>query len=225
MPTTVVNIYKEECDTYIGRGGKGQSGYFGNPFRNGTREENVAKFRVYFYQQIKEDPEYKARIHRLQGQSLGCFCKPKNACHGDIIAEYLNDLPHIYPVKLAVIGSRSFRDYPFLKNILKWYDISMVVSGGAEGADTLARKYAVEQDIKLKEFKPDWNKYGKSAGFRRNDQIVQEADEIVAFWDGNSRGTKHSINLAEEQGKPVYIYWPKAPASDIPHDDFSHLGV
>ena len=89
METVVVNIYKENCDVYIGRAGKGQDGYFGNPYGDRSREENISRFKEYFYWRIENDPEFKQRVEQLKGKILGCFCKPKS-CHGDIIAEYLN---------------------------------------------------------------------------------------------------------------------------------------
>ena len=88
--TTVVNIYKDRYDQYIGRSGKGQDGYFGNPFSNKTRRENIEDFEVYFFNRIKKDPEFKRRVLELKDKKLGCFCKPQ-ACHGDVIANYLNN--------------------------------------------------------------------------------------------------------------------------------------
>ena len=73
MQTVVVNIKKEHFDVYIGRAGRGEDGYFGNPFRMG------------------QDSEFKHRVLALKGKRLGCFCKPK-ACHGDVIADWLNKM-------------------------------------------------------------------------------------------------------------------------------------
>ena len=195
--TTVVNIYKEEYDAYIGRKGKGQSGYFGNPYKGENREDNVKLFRKYFYDRLKNDPHFAKRVHQLQGKRLGCFCSPK-LCHGDIIADYLNNLPEIKPVKLAVVGSRDFEDYEFMKEMLQWHECWQIISGGAKGADTLARKYAAEHGKEYVEFPALWDKYGRSAGYKRNIQIVEAAEEIVAFHDGASRGTQHTIDIAEE---------------------------
>jgi len=89
--TTVVNIRKEPYDIYIGRAGKGQDGYFGNPFSKGTREQNINDYEKYFFNRLLTDPEFKDRILSLKDKVLGCFCKPL-ACHGDIIADYLDDL-------------------------------------------------------------------------------------------------------------------------------------
>lgn len=92
IETTVVNLYKQrDYDEYIGRAGKGQDGYFGNPFNTDDREYNIKMFAAYFKARLKSDPEFKKRVHALKGKTLACFCKPKS-CHGDVIAEYLNKL-------------------------------------------------------------------------------------------------------------------------------------
>lgn len=92
--TTVVNIRNSSYDVYIGRAGRGQDGYFGNPFpleKGAPKGSTLEKYKEYFYNRINEDPEFKARIHALKGKTLGCFCKP-HPCHGDTIAEYLNTI-------------------------------------------------------------------------------------------------------------------------------------
>ena len=114
-------------------------------------------------------------------------------------------------MKLAIVGSRNFDDYEFLKKIINYHPCTQIISGGARGADTLAKRYAVEHGIPIKEFLPNWDVHGNSAGFIRNKQIVEACDELVAFWDSISKGTKHSLDLAEESGKPVYKYWPSEP--------------
>ena len=93
MRTVIVNITKEPFDIYIGRAGRGEDGYFGNPFRMGngiSRDDAVQKFRRYFAGRI-ENSEFKRRVLALKGKRLGCFCKP-NACHGDVIADWLNKM-------------------------------------------------------------------------------------------------------------------------------------
>lgn len=90
--TRVVNIRKEPYDVYIGRAGKGQSGYFGNPFRfeqGLARGCTLAKYREYFYDRLSKDHEFKHRVESLKNKTLGCFCKPY-PCHGDVIVEYLD---------------------------------------------------------------------------------------------------------------------------------------
>ena len=94
MQTVVVSIYKEQFDVYIGRAGRGQDGYFGNPFRIGcgmSLEDAVQRFQRYFIDRIEKDSEFKRRVLAVKGKRLGCFCKPK-ACHGDVIADWLNKM-------------------------------------------------------------------------------------------------------------------------------------
>lgn len=109
---------------------------------------------------------------------------------------------------MAVIGSRGFEDYEFLCNTLDKFDnITTIVSGAAKGADALAAKYAKNRAIRLVEFPADWATHGKKAGFKRNHDIINNSAEVVAFWDGASTGTRHSVRLAQNQGKKVHIFW------------------
>lgn len=108
--------------------------------------------------------------------------------------------------KVGVVGSRSFTDYCLMESVLdNISSISKIISGGAIGADKLAERYAKEHDISLVIFKLDWNTYGKSAGVIRNKTIVENSDAIVAFWDGESKGTQHTINIAKDSGKNINI--------------------
>ncbi len=91
--TTVVNLKTHKYDQYIGRAGHGQDGYFGNPFKiqpGMDRGSTINSFKGYFYNRLRNDPQFKAKVLTLKGKTLGCFCKP-HTCHGDVIAEYLND--------------------------------------------------------------------------------------------------------------------------------------
>lgn len=108
-------------------------------------------------------------------------------------------------MKVAVIGSRSFTDYDLLKRTLSQLSISLLVSGGAKGADSLAERYADENQISKQVFLPDYTRYGRGAPLKRNYQIIDFADQVVAFWDERSRGTGHALKYAEQQGKPVTI--------------------
>lgn len=112
-------------------------------------------------------------------------------------------------MKLAIIGSRTFLDYGLMvksiKESFKLKDIELIISGGANGADKLAEQFADEFEIELKIFYPDWEKYGKSAGFIRNNLIISECDSVIAFWDGKSRGTKHSLDVAKRLNKNIEI--------------------
>lgn len=109
--------------------------------------------------------------------------------------------------KLAVVGSRTITDYNFVKGLLdKQKDnISHIISGGAKGVDTLAEQWANENDIPVIVFKAEWGKYGKRAGFIRNNEIIKKCDVCLAIWDGKSKGTQHSINLAKSMNKKLLV--------------------
>jgi hypothetical protein len=107
-------------------------------------------------------------------------------------------------MNVGVIGSRNFRDYNLVVQTLSQIEISSIVSGGAEGADSLAEKYAQEKSIPTKIHLPNWA-LGKSAAAIRNSKIVDDSDIIVAFWDGASKGTKMTITMAEKRGKKVIL--------------------
>jgi 5S rRNA maturation endonuclease (ribonuclease M5) len=108
---------------------------------------------------------------------------------------------------LAIVGSRDFNDYNLLKTIVtpKIKNISTIVSGGARGADTLARNFATEYNLPMVEILPEWNKYGKRAAILRNEDIINNADSVVAFHLKNSPGTANSIQIAKQMGKPIEI--------------------
>jgi predicted Rossmann fold nucleotide-binding protein DprA/Smf involved in DNA uptake len=108
-------------------------------------------------------------------------------------------------MKIAVVGSRGFNDFEKLEKELNKYEIDEIISGGAKGADALAEKYAKNHNIPVKVFKPDWRKYKRGAGLIRNKQIVENADIVVAFWDGASKGTKFTIDYAKKLNKKVVI--------------------
>lgn len=90
--TFVVNLRKKPYDVYIGRKGKGHDGYFGNPFsvRQYGPEQAMARFIQYFEDRVERDSKFRNEVLKLQGKTLGCFCKP-GPCHGDVIARWLND--------------------------------------------------------------------------------------------------------------------------------------
>lgn len=93
----------------------------------------------------------------------------------------------------------------FIKDNFNLDEITHIVSGGARGADSLAEKFAREYNKKLIVYRADWNRYGKGAGFIRNATIINACDYCVAFWDGQSHGTKHDIDLCKQSKKECKI--------------------
>ena len=110
-------------------------------------------------------------------------------------------------MKVAIIGSRGFNDYELVKKTLGPVKekITLIVSGGARGADTYGAMYAQEIGVPVQIFLPDWETYKRSAGYIRNKEIVSNSDVVIAFWDGISNGTQHSFKLAKELNKPIKI--------------------
>ena len=110
-------------------------------------------------------------------------------------------------MKIAVVGSRGIETVDLEKYLPKECD--EIVSGGAKGVDQCAAEYARRKQIKLTEFFPQYEKYGRAAPIRRNYQIVEYADQVLAFWDGTSKGTLSVIKYCEKTNTPhrVVTLW------------------
>lgn len=110
---------------------------------------------------------------------------------------------------IGIVGGRDFDDYSLLTTTMNEYvdKVHLIVSGGAKGADSLGERWAKENNKKTLIFKPEWDKYGKSAGFIRNQEIVKNSDFVLAFWDGKSKGTKSSIDLCKKNEIPYKIIY------------------
>ena len=110
--------------------------------------------------------------------------------------------------KLALVGSRNFTDYArFVTDVDKWCTAqnirpTVIISGGAKGADALAERYAAERAIELCVFKADWSK-GRSAGPARNTLIVEACTHMYAFPSKTGRGTQDSMRKANAANKPI----------------------
>ncbi len=85
-------------------------------------------------------------------------------------------------------------------------DTTEIISGGARGVDASAREYAQRHGLKLTEYLPEYSKYGRSAPLKRNLTIIENADLVLAFWDGLSRGTKYVIDNCKKRNIPVEIH-------------------
>ena len=112
-------------------------------------------------------------------------------------------------MKYIIAGGRNFKNYSMLKRacdaLFEKHPVTEIVSGAAKGADSLGQIYAIEKGIPLKNYPAEWDKYGKSAGYRRNEVMRDYADALIAFWDGQSKGTKHMIEIMQKVNKPVYV--------------------
>ena len=129
------------------------------------------------------------------------------------------------PRRLALIGSR---DYPALDRVRRFVlDLpagTVVVSGGARGVDSVAEEAARAAGLEVVVLRADWKRLGRGAGLARNHDVVDTAEEVVAWWDGESRGTLHTLRTAVVAGKRVRVFgrdgqelksgpWTSAPES------------
>lgn len=106
-------------------------------------------------------------------------------------------------LRIIIAGGRDFSNYNLLKETVNKFlsnynDEPCIICGKAKGADTLGEKFAKEQGYKIRYFPADWGAYGKAAGFVRNIEMAENADVLIAFWDGKSSGTKHMIETAKK---------------------------
>lgn len=114
--------------------------------------------------------------------------------------------------KIVIAGCRNYYNYDEAKAYLDdcLADINskndiIILSGAANGADKLGERYALENNFRVELFLPEWDKYGKSAGPKRNKLMAQACDYVICFWDGESSGTRSMIDYAKEYDKPLFI--------------------
>lgn len=110
-------------------------------------------------------------------------------------------------MKTIIAGSREISGFDLVDRavIESEFDISEVVSGTAKGIDKEGEGWASYHDIPIRRFPADWRKYGRGAGFVRNEQMADYADALIAIWDGKSSGTKHMINTARKMELEVFV--------------------
>ena len=114
--------------------------------------------------------------------------------------------------RIVIAGCRNYNNYEEAK---KYIDICIkeiknkytliFVSGSCSGADMLGERYAKEHNYQIERYPAQWKKYGKKAGPLRNKQMIDIGDFIICFWDGESRGTKTTIDFAKSLQKPLRI--------------------
>ena len=110
-------------------------------------------------------------------------------------------------MKVAIIGSRNLTVSNFGEYLPD--NLTEIVTGGAKGIDACAENYAKQNGIKLTVFKPEYEKYGRGAPLKRNIQIIDYSDLVIAFWDGNSRGTKYVIDNCKKKNRKIKIFIKK----------------
>ena len=110
-------------------------------------------------------------------------------------------------MKTIIAGGRDITDYQLVLDAIKesQFAISTVVCGGAKGVDSLGERYATEMNLQLNMFIPDWDTHGRAAGPIRNRKMAENAEALIAVWDGKSRGTKNMIETARKLGLLVYV--------------------
>jgi hypothetical protein len=110
-------------------------------------------------------------------------------------------------MKVIIAGGRDYHEYETLLEAIKesQFDITTVVSGGAKGVDALGERYADEMNKELNVFEADWAAHGRAAGPIRNRKMSENAEALIAIWDGQSRGTKNMIETATKKGLLVYV--------------------
>ena len=104
-------------------------------------------------------------------------------------------------MKLMIVGSRSITGFDLSPYITA--EVDTVISGGAEGVDRLAEQYADSHRLSKYILRPRYDLYGRAAPLKRNEQMVDLADAILVIWDGQSKGTKYTLNYSKKKNKPV----------------------
>ena len=125
-------------------------------------------------------------------------------------------------MRIVVCGSRIISNRILILDAIRSYrfyeNISEIVTGGAIGVDEIADKIAGELKFDRTIMYPNWEKYGKKAGFLRNKKMIEYANGLIAIWDGKSKGTKHSINLAEKRYTNYFVHVCKILDPEIYND-------
>jgi hypothetical protein len=111
-------------------------------------------------------------------------------------------------MKVIIAGSRTITDYLTVCDAItkSGFQITEVVSGGCKGVDSLGEFWAREHKVPVKQFPADWDMYGKAAGPKRNQQMANYGEALIAVWAGQSRGTLDMIAKAKTKELKVYIH-------------------
>ena len=106
-------------------------------------------------------------------------------------------------MKLLIVGSRSITNFDLTPYITK--EVDTIISGGAKGIDSLAEQYTDRNQLSKYIIRPHYDRYGRGAPLKRNEQMVDMADAVLVIWDGHSNGAKCTAEYAKKSGKPLTI--------------------
>lgn len=185
------------------------------------RKYKAGSLSTWEYEKIYRDEVLsKLDVHQMYQKyndaALLCYETPNDFCHRQIVSDWFKEggysIEELRPkISIAVVGSRGYGNYAVFSKLMDRLvgnynkETVTLVSGGAKsGADHLVVRYAKERKLPLEEHLPDWGS-GRGAGFARNETIWQHSHIGIAFWDGSSRGTAHSFEIAKRQKKKLYI--------------------
>lgn len=110
-------------------------------------------------------------------------------------------------MKTIIAGMRDFHHYKTLLSAAQKcpFEITSVVSGGAKGVDALGERFAADHSLPIERYPADWKKHGRAAGPIRNAEMAENAEALLAIWDGKSRGTGNMIFNAKKRGLAVHV--------------------
>lgn len=110
-------------------------------------------------------------------------------------------------MKTIIAGSRGIQSYPLIAEAVKasGFEVTVVFSGHARGVDRDGEQWARDNGVPLAIYPAYWREFGKSAGSRRNEKMAQDADALIALWDGESKGTAHMVATAKRYGLAVCV--------------------
>jgi hypothetical protein len=118
-------------------------------------------------------------------------------------------------LKTIIAGSRNAPNQVSEAVKKSGFQVTEVVSDRCRGPDIHGEEWAGDNQIPVKYFPADWDRYGRSAGYRRNAEMADYAEALIALWDGTSRGTKNMIDLAQKRGLKVYVHLSKTPEKRV----------
>lgn len=151
----------------------------------------------------KKLPEWIDQIDE-GGYSVGSFGDPQHAITKARHDALMCNNKHL---RVIIAGGRNYHNYDTVVEAINecQFPIASIVSGGAKGVDALGEQYASNMNLPLQVYYPDWDKHGRAAGPIRNRKMAENADALIAIWDGESRGTKNMIETAKKLGLLVYV--------------------